>query len=192
MALSEKLYALRKKCGLSQEQLADKLDVSRQSVSKWESGISVPESEKLIAISNYFGVSLDYLMKEHNEQSQPPAESAFQNARQSLAESTVQNAEQSQLFAISTVQKPEQSHQLAEPVHHNTNNAKWLLGIISCIGGIICLIIWGFVSVLNPMISDKLNESSTITMDGNGIFLIICIIAIAVGAVLLFKSANKK
>ncbi len=59
---SEILYDLRKKSGLSQEQLAEKLDVSRQSVSKWESGISMPETEKLIAISEFFGVSLDALI----------------------------------------------------------------------------------------------------------------------------------
>ena len=68
MALSEKLYTLRKKSGLSQEQLAEQLGVSRQAISKWESGQSVPESDKLIVISNYFKVSLDYLLKEESEQ----------------------------------------------------------------------------------------------------------------------------
>ncbi len=57
MAISEKLYALRKKSGMSQEQLAEKLNVSRQAISKWESGSAMPETEKLIAISNYFNVS---------------------------------------------------------------------------------------------------------------------------------------
>ncbi len=69
MALSEKLYALRKKSGLSQEQLAEQLKVSRQAISKWESGSSSPESDKLIAISRYFHVSLDYLMKEDEDPS---------------------------------------------------------------------------------------------------------------------------
>ena len=64
MELSEKLYLLRKKSGLSQEQLAEKLNVSRQAISKWESGVSVPESEKLITISTYFNVSVDYLIKD--------------------------------------------------------------------------------------------------------------------------------
>ena len=64
MALSEKLYALRKERGLSQEQLAEGLKVSRQAISKWESGQSLPESDKLLALSEYFGVSLDYLLKE--------------------------------------------------------------------------------------------------------------------------------
>ena len=69
MKLSEKLYLLRKKNGLSQEQLAEKLDVSRQAISKWESGVSFPESEKLVAISTYFNVSVDYLLKDGIESS---------------------------------------------------------------------------------------------------------------------------
>lgn len=63
MALPEKLYTLRKKSGLSQEQLAEALNVSRQAISKWEGGSAMPESDKLLALSNYFGVSLDYLLK---------------------------------------------------------------------------------------------------------------------------------
>lgn len=74
MALSEKLYSLRKKSGLSQEQLAEKLNVSRQAVSKWETGQSVPESDKLVAISDFFDVSLDYLMKD-DEKKKAPADS---------------------------------------------------------------------------------------------------------------------
>lgn len=62
--LSEKLYKLRKNSGLSQEQLAEQLNVSRQAISKWAQGTAIPESEKLITISNYFGVTLDYLLKE--------------------------------------------------------------------------------------------------------------------------------
>ena len=64
MALPEKLYTLRKKSGLSQEQLAEALNVSRQAISKWEGGSTMPESDKLLALSNYFGVSLDYLLKD--------------------------------------------------------------------------------------------------------------------------------
>ena len=63
MFFSDKLRLLRTQANLSQEDLADELHVSRQSVSKWESGISFPEIEKLISISNYFHVSLDALLK---------------------------------------------------------------------------------------------------------------------------------
>ena len=67
MKFSEKLYLLRKKSALSQEQLADRLDVSRQAISKWEGGIAFPEGEKLISISEFFGVSLDDLLKDDHE-----------------------------------------------------------------------------------------------------------------------------
>ena len=62
--LSEKIINLRKSRGWSQEELAEKLDVSRQSVSKWESGVSNPELDKIVAMSTLFGVSTDYLLKD--------------------------------------------------------------------------------------------------------------------------------
>lgn len=64
MNLSNKIYEMRKAQGLSQEQLAEKLGVSRQSVSKWESGESMPELEHLVEISKLFNISTDYLLKE--------------------------------------------------------------------------------------------------------------------------------
>lgn len=63
MDFSEKLLTLRKANDLTQEQLAEKLDVSRQSVSKWESGQASPELEKIIAMSAIFDVTTDYLLK---------------------------------------------------------------------------------------------------------------------------------
>lgn len=63
MDLASKIYELRKAAGLSQEQLAEQLDVSRQSVSKWEAGQAVPEIDKIVALSQVFGVSIDSLLK---------------------------------------------------------------------------------------------------------------------------------
>ncbi len=63
MIFSEKLLTLRKAKGITQEQLAEKLDVSRQSISKWESGQSIPELEKIVALSTIFDVTTDYLLK---------------------------------------------------------------------------------------------------------------------------------
>lgn len=67
MTFGEKLGILRIQSGCSQEMLAEKLGVSRQAVSKWEMGTALPETEKVIAISDFFGVSIDYLLKEHME-----------------------------------------------------------------------------------------------------------------------------
>ncbi|MCL2694450.1 MAG: helix-turn-helix domain-containing protein [Oscillospiraceae bacterium] len=64
MKFNEKLQQLRKEKGMSQEGLAELLDVSRQTVSKWESGQSYPETEKMIALSEIFGVTLDSLIKD--------------------------------------------------------------------------------------------------------------------------------
>lgn len=63
MTISDKIQELRKENGLSQEQLAEKMGVSRQAVSKWESGICVPDIENIIALSELFEVSTDYLIK---------------------------------------------------------------------------------------------------------------------------------
>ena len=70
MTFAEKLTQLRKNQGWSQETFAQQMDVSRQAVSKWESGQSLPDYDKLIAISDLFSVSLDYLLRD-GEQAQP-------------------------------------------------------------------------------------------------------------------------
>lgn len=67
MTLGEKLSKLRKENNYTQEQLADILGVSRQAISKWESNITYPETDKLIRISELFHCSLDYLLKETEE-----------------------------------------------------------------------------------------------------------------------------
>lgn len=64
MEFYQKLQALRKEAGMSQEDLADQLNVSRQAVSKWENGQGYPETDKLVQISILYNVSLDYLLKE--------------------------------------------------------------------------------------------------------------------------------
>lgn len=74
--LSEKIRDLRKKSGLSQEELAEKLDVSRQAVSKWELGAAVPTADKLLELSDFFGVSLDYLMRFDSDNSENPVSEA--------------------------------------------------------------------------------------------------------------------
>lgn len=63
MEVSEKILKLRKANNLTQEELAEKLDVSRQSISKWESGQTIPELEKLVVLSEVFQVTTDYLLK---------------------------------------------------------------------------------------------------------------------------------
>ncbi len=69
MIFADKLITLRKKAGWSQEELAEKLNVTRQSVSKWEGAQSVPDIDKILQLSRLFGVTTDYLLKD--EQAEP-------------------------------------------------------------------------------------------------------------------------
>lgn len=155
MALSERLYELRKKSCLSQEQLAEQLGVSRQAVSKWESGKAVPESDTLISISRYFNVTLDYLMKENDSAS----------------------------VAAGTGKPQEET---------GRRRIKQMIGLAACLTGIVCLLVWGMVSIFMPSASERIGTSSMITIDGNGIFLTICLTAVFAGAVLLLKSSSEK
>ncbi|MDE7192701.1 MAG: helix-turn-helix transcriptional regulator [Oscillospiraceae bacterium] len=74
MTFSEKLMQLRRQKGWSQEELGERLDVTRQTVSKWELGSTTPEMEKLIAMSELFGVSIDELVKNSGIESFPAEE----------------------------------------------------------------------------------------------------------------------
>ena len=67
MILADKIIRLRKKNGWSQEDLAEKMNVSRQAVSKWESAQTVPDLEKILTLGNLFGVTTDYLLKDEME-----------------------------------------------------------------------------------------------------------------------------
>lgn len=64
MKTGEKIARMRRENNYTQEQLAECMGVSRQSISKWESGLAYPETEKLILLSELFGCSLDYLLKD--------------------------------------------------------------------------------------------------------------------------------
>ena len=68
MNLSDNLKRIRKENNLSQEQLADKLGVSRQSVSKWESGLAYPEMDKVLQICKMFGLNVDELLNQDLKQ----------------------------------------------------------------------------------------------------------------------------
>lgn len=157
MAFSEKLYDLRKKAGLSQEQLADQLGVSRQAVSKWESDKAFPESGTLIGISVLFDVSLDYLLKDDDTASPAPSETEADSRTTAGA-----------------------------------GKNRRILGTVICIAGIVSLIVWGIISVILPSMSDKIGESSAVTLDGNGVFLTLCLAAVICGAVLLLTTKTDK
>ncbi len=72
MELNEKLYELRKKNNWSQEDLAERMEVSRQTISKWESGKTIPELNKLVKISEIYEITLDELVKETTSEENIP------------------------------------------------------------------------------------------------------------------------
>lgn len=81
MILADKIINLRKKSGMSQEELAEKMNVSRQAVSKWEGAQSIPDLEKILQLGQIFGVTTDYLLKDEIEDEEFSGESTSENVR---------------------------------------------------------------------------------------------------------------
>lgn len=109
MTLSEKIICLRRKEGWSQEQLAEKLNVSRQAVSKWEGGQSIPDVDKIIAMATLFHVTTDFLLKEDpqvfTQDNTSPTVSVndannFLNLRKRIAKSTAWGVSLCMLAAV--------------------------------------------------------------------------------------------
>ena len=86
MIFADKLIDLRKKSGWSQEELAEKLNVSRQAVSKWEGAQSIPDMNRIIQLSELFGVSTDYLLKDEIEEEEPSSDNYVPSRKISLDE----------------------------------------------------------------------------------------------------------
>ena len=149
--LSERIYKFRRKSGLSQEQLAEKIGVSRQAISKWESGTSTPELETLLALSDCFSITLDELVKD-------------ETANQEASEAPLKSRE-----------------------NKASKVAEMKVGIGLCLIGAICLILSGVMMVTSPSATDKLNAASTITLNGSGILLILCVLSMVAGLVVILR-----
>lgn len=127
MILADKISMLRKQNGWSQEELAMKLGVSRQSVSKWESGNAIPDLDKIIKLSGIFGVSTDYLLKDDMEM---PA----------VSEPVVDSGERENVRRISV----EEANTYMDLVRNSA--VKIGLGVMLCILSPVCLILLGGLS----------------------------------------------
>lgn len=149
--LSEKIYKFRRKNGPSQEQLAERIGVSRQAISKWESGTSSPELEKLLELSKCFNITLDELVKD---------ESAGRDAN-------------------------EISQSSEGPKAPKAVNLK--VGIALCLAGAICLILFGIMMVTSPSATEQINAASMVTINGSGVILILCVLAMAMGLILIVR-----
>ncbi len=162
MILADKIITLRKKNGWSQEELAEKVGVSRQAISKWESAQSVPDLDKILRMSEIFGVTTDFLLKDEME----------------TEEYTGSTEHDSPLRSVSM---EEANAYLA---YKRSAAAKIAFGILLCIISPICLILLeGFAA------QDMINEAISSAI---GVGVLLGIIAVAVGTFIATALAGRR
>lgn len=163
MILADKIIQLRKKAGWSQEELAEQLGVSRQSVSKWEGAQSIPDLNKILAISQLFGVSVDYLVKDEIEGEEPilPEDASVNSVRR------VTMGEANEYLAL-----------------RRAASKKIALGVMLCILSPVVLILLGGCSAFAG-ISENLAAGM-----GLGVLLVMVAAAVAIFITTGMKSAS--
>lgn len=162
--LSEKIYELRRKQGLSQEQLAERIGVSRQAISKWESGQSIPDLDKLILLSENFSVSLDALVKESESEEAEEVQGAFIGKEDS-----------------------ENKDAFKETVHVSNKKTDLIVGLICSLLGVFGLFGTGLMILFSPAATENVNASSTVTINGTGILLTISVLPLIFGGFLILR-----
>lgn len=156
MIFADKLIKLRRQMGWSQEELAERMSVTRQSVSKWESMQSLPDIDRILQLSELFGVSTDYLLKDEVEEVQKEAR-IYEETENSLRYVTVQEAED----FIQVKRK------IALP---------FSIGVFLCVISPICLLMLAAFSDNN--IKNYISENMA---GGAGIIALLVFVAVAVG-----------
>lgn len=189
MRLSEKIMDLRKKSGWSQEELAEKLGISRQSVSKWETGESVPDLDKIIRMSELWNVSTDYLLKEDIvpeteaveenrdtfRQEQEEAPRMHQDFRQEQEEAPYMRREGETSQRARMVSREEAEDYLTLSQFAAPRIA---VGVMLCILSPICLLILGVLTEKNPLRDTLLVPENAAA--GIGVTVLLIFVAIAV------------
>ena len=161
MIFADKLIQLRKKNGWSQEELAELMDVSRQSVSKWEGAQSIPDFEKMIRLSRLFGVSTDYLLKDEIEETE-----YIGFGEETVALRRVSMEEANDFLSVKAA--------TAKPIAYAT---------FLCILSPVCLLILGVISEI------KGNALSSNAAGGIGMIILLAFVAAAVAV--FISSGNK-
>lgn len=164
MILAEKITELRKKNGWSQEELANQINVSRQSVSKWESAQSVPDLDKILQLGQIFGVSTDYLLKDEMEAAEYTA-----GKEESMSEPPLRRVSMEEANEFLAVKS-----RTARPI---------ALATSLCILSPVCLILLGEASEMG-----RLAATETVA---SGIGLIVLLLMVA-SAVAVFISCGMK
>ena len=161
MIFADKLILLRKKAGWSQEELADQMNVTRQSVSKWEGAQSVPDLEKMLRLSELFGVSTDYLRIDE-----------------------IEEAEHIDLFDDTPLLRRVSMEEANAFLSVKLRTAKTIAyAAFLCIVSPIALLI---LSAISESTAGVLNENIA-----NGIGMIVLIILVAIAAVMFISSGSK-
>ncbi len=172
MILADKIIILRKKQGWSQEELAQKLDVTRQSVSKWESSQSVPDICKIVQLSELFGVTTDYLLKDDEESKDTVKNEPVEPTKEKEPE-------------LDKDLKKISADEASEYIRlHKENRRKIALASLLCVLSPICLFIMIAYGALVPLSEMTMGIA---TMIGVSTILIFVAIAVAV-----FISADAK
>lgn len=153
MILADKILYERKKNGYSQEELADKLGVTRQAISKWEGAQSTPDLQRILQMSELFGVSVDYLLKDEIE-----VDELSSNPKEETPIRRISMEDASEYLRITKENAP----QIA-------------LGVILCIISPICLILLGTCAEGNLI---PLSEDAA---GGIGMMILLAIVAVACG-----------
>lgn len=150
----------------------------------WENGTSLPEIDKLILLSECFNVSIDYLVKEQSEDEQNGDDDDPSNI-------VKDNDSAGNVDLIKS--EPDNCNNIDnEKMKGSLSKSKiQFLGLIICVIGIVCMILWGVISVFMPSSTDRISTSSMIQLNGNGIVLLVCTILTVVGALIFFNSSKK-
>jgi len=179
MILAEKIAYLRKQKDWSQEELADQLEISRQSVSKWESAASIPELDKIIRMSAIFGVSTDFLLKDEYDidviQGEKQGEGSGMEELQGVDSQEGLSGNKVRTLSL------EEANTYLETVQKTCTPTAW--GVMLCILSPICLLLlggWAEMGVLS--ITENLAA-------GLGIVILLLMVA---GAVALFITNGMK
>lgn len=177
MTFNEKISKLRKEKNWSQDQLAEKLYVTRQAVSKWESGQSMPDLDKIVLISDLFDVSTDYLLKD-NEDGQED------NDEPDPALSLDLNKEEEDQDPAAEVHYSLSLEQVKEYLEKKRKMAPILaIGVMLCILSPVTLLVLAGMST-----TDRISEGSAA---GIGIITLLVIVACAVGLFIYFGYSFK-
>ena len=168
MILADKIMENRKKNGWSQEELADRLGVSRQSVSKWEGAQAVPDMKKIIQMSELFGVSTDYLLRDDIETPTEPEVKPVDNG----LEETVRTVSMEEANAF---------------LEHNEKAAVTIsTGVMMCILSPVILILMGGLAETGKISVDETTASIA------GVIVLLMIVACAVAMFLMTSLRGKQ